>query len=202
MSGHCPGCGTYCEEDDDRLCGKCVGKEPSVEFEKMIPPDKLQALEAAMLAYYNAKRKHDEAQEEYFANDGHTWDYAGADLIEAMEKAGDAWKAIMLDIITAAATVPSGMVRVGTEDMTLLGTLPVTEDRCVIGEGATVYGECSWRNYPSIVTFDYIFLDISDGDRLKPMSHTEGCTATKARSRKVWSTPAAAQAARVRGGEG
>ncbi len=113
------------------------------------------------------------------------------DRIEAIEMA-----------LRAAATVPSGMVRVGTEDLTLLGTLPVTEDRCVIGEGATVYGECSWRNYPSIVTFDYIFLDISDGDRLKPMSHTEGCTATKARSRKVWSTPAAAQAARVRGGEG
>lgn len=23
MAGHCPGCGTYHEEDDDRLCGKC-----------------------------------------------------------------------------------------------------------------------------------------------------------------------------------
>jgi hypothetical protein len=24
MSGHCHGCGTYHEEDDDRLCGRCV----------------------------------------------------------------------------------------------------------------------------------------------------------------------------------
>lgn len=23
MSGHCPGCGAYCEEDDDRMCAKC-----------------------------------------------------------------------------------------------------------------------------------------------------------------------------------
>lgn len=24
MSGHCPGCGAYCEEDDSRLCGRCT----------------------------------------------------------------------------------------------------------------------------------------------------------------------------------
>jgi hypothetical protein len=77
-----------------------------VEFEKMIPPDKLQALETAMLAYYNAKRAHDDAEEEYFKDDGHTWDYFGRHHIDAMEKAGDAWKAIMLDLLRAAATVP------------------------------------------------------------------------------------------------
>ena len=27
MSGHCNGCGTYHEEDDDRLCGRCVEKK-------------------------------------------------------------------------------------------------------------------------------------------------------------------------------
>ncbi len=37
--------------------------------------------------------------------------------------------------LRAAATVPKNMVRVGVEDMTLLGTLPVTKDRCVIGNG-------------------------------------------------------------------
>lgn len=26
MSGHCPGCGTYCEEDDSRLCGRCIDR--------------------------------------------------------------------------------------------------------------------------------------------------------------------------------
>ena len=47
-----------------------------------------------------------------------------------------------VSLLRAAATVPPNMVRVGVEDMSLLGTLPVTDDGCVIGEGATV-----WRVY-------------------------------------------------------
>ena len=43
--------------------------------------------------------------------------------------------------LRAAATVPPGHVRVGTEDMRLLGTLPMTADGCVIGTNADLY---SW----------------------------------------------------------
>lgn len=38
--------------------------------------------------------------------------------------------------LLAAATVPPGHVRVGTEDMRLLGTLPKTQDGAVIGDWA------------------------------------------------------------------
>lgn len=33
MSGHCHGCGTYHEEDDDRLCGRCVEKTSNARKE-------------------------------------------------------------------------------------------------------------------------------------------------------------------------
>lgn len=41
--------------------------------------------------------------------------------------------------LRAAATVPPGHVRVGTEDMRLLGTLPVTKDRVVVMPGHEVF---------------------------------------------------------------
>ncbi len=38
MSGHCPQCGTYHEEDDDRVCSKCASSsEPKPE--KLKPED-------------------------------------------------------------------------------------------------------------------------------------------------------------------
>lgn len=41
--------------------------------------------------------------------------------------------------LRAAATVPEGYVRTGTTDHKLLGTLPMTADRCVIGDWATPF---------------------------------------------------------------
>lgn len=36
MSGHCPGCGDYCEEDDQRLCRDCVTKARIAQLERQL----------------------------------------------------------------------------------------------------------------------------------------------------------------------
>lgn len=40
MSGHCPRCGTYCEEDDYRLCSSCLSSSDDrsdCDFDNNIP---------------------------------------------------------------------------------------------------------------------------------------------------------------------
>jgi hypothetical protein len=110
------------------------------------------------------------------------------DRIEAIEMA-----------LRAAATVPSGMVRVGTEDMTLLGTLPVTKDRCVaIPMDAVVYhpdfddaGDVEVNHNSGSRAFGQFTKQMPDGSVEWTEHDVSDC----------YSTPAAAQAARERGGE-
>jgi hypothetical protein len=177
MSGHCPGCGTYCEEDDDRLCGRCVGKEPSVEFEK-IKRDLVRKIVDKFIGEIDVLNAVEESK-----------------MIEELN-------AIVEPALRAAATVPAGMVRVGTEDMTLLGTLPVTADRCVVGEHATVWrsAEASITNEvrPEVLvlawrTWSGQFGNVP-GDML--MTKASGWYSTRE------AAESAAQAARERGGEG
>ncbi len=95
---------------------------------------------------------------------------------------------LLADALRAAATVPAGMVRVGTEDMRLLGTLPVTKDRCVYGFG---YPTC-WL--PSLRGGAYMVHTTHNGEGGGHFPKDVYSTREAAE--------AAAQAARERGGEG
>lgn len=70
MSGHCHGCGTYHEEDDDRLCGRCV--EDLDALRKGFPaPEtalKLEIERLSTMVYETAPGE--------FSPDGWTWKQA------------------------------------------------------------------------------------------------------------------------------
>lgn len=50
MSGHCPKCGTYCEEDDDRFCGACRTKANETYSDIVNARARIATLETALAA--------------------------------------------------------------------------------------------------------------------------------------------------------
>ena len=66
MSGHCPKCGTYCEEDDDRFCGACRTKANETYSDIVNARARIATLETALAAMTaerdKAIRERDEAR--------------------------------------------------------------------------------------------------------------------------------------------
>lgn len=101
---------------------------------------------------------------------------------------GQSLRSDILTALRAAATVPEGMVRVGTEDVRLLGTLPVTADGCVVGFTATL-----WINNASQISSGIADMPgWSDSAEPECFWPFHDC----------YSTREAAEAARPKGGEG
>jgi hypothetical protein len=53
--------------------------------------------------YFEARRKHDRARDEYIENGGYSWGYYGASFVEEKEKAAEEFQQLFIEQVRAAS---------------------------------------------------------------------------------------------------